>query len=179
MSYLILYALYSYPKIYLKNTFVLKEIILSSGHIIMALFGSYGVTGAFSDRAFFASILFSVLTFAFIPALNDTTDIEADREFGYITIAMVLSWKRRMQLLLAGVLIIMTLTPFTYANFGFNMILPLFVVAGGLIFVRFMFPIMNTLEVIKFHQARKIGYLYFISLNVFTVIASINLGNIF
>lgn len=178
LAYLILFTLYSYPKIYLKNTFVLKEIILSSGHIIMALFGSYGVTGTFSDRSFFASILFSVLTFAFIPALNDTTDIEADREFGYVTIAMVLSWKRRMQLLLAGLLIIMTLTPFTYTNFGFNMILPLFVVAGGLIFMRFMFPIMNTLEETKFIQARKIGYIYFISLNIFTVIASLNLGNI-
>jgi 4-hydroxybenzoate polyprenyltransferase len=178
LTYLALYTLYSYPRVHLKNKFIVKELILSSGHIIMSLIGSYGVTGAFSDRAFFSSILFTVLTFAFIPALNDTTDVEADKQFGYISIAIVLSWRRRMQLLFSGLLIVMTLTPFTYANFGFNAILPIFVVAGGLIFIRYMFPIMNTMEEAKFLQARKVGYLYFILMNIFTVIASLNITNL-
>jgi hypothetical protein len=37
---------------------------------------------------------------------------------------------------------------------------------------------MNTMEEAKFLQARKVGYVYFILMNIFTVIASLNITNL-
>lgn len=53
-----------------------------------------------------------------------------------------MTWKRRLQLTITGMLLIMTLTPFTYLNFGYNILLPIMMVMSGLIFLRFMVPIM-------------------------------------
>jgi len=179
LIYLILFTLYSYPKIYLKNKFIIKELTQASGQMIWSLMASYAIIGSFSVNAFFASILYSILIFTAIPAFADTTDIEADMEFGLTSLAIVLSWKRKMQLLIAGTLIIMTLTPLTYVNFGFNMILPIFVVAAGLIYLRFMFPIIDHYDTTILLRARKVGYIYNISLGVFFVIASINFSVFF
>jgi 4-hydroxybenzoate polyprenyltransferase len=176
LIYFILFTIYSYPSIYLKKIFIIKESIITSGMILTSLVGSYSVSNSFSSTAFFASILFSIYTFTGQPALNDTMDIEQDKMFGIKTLATILSWSKKVQLFITGVLIIMILTFLTYAQFGFNIMLPIYVVAGGSIFLRYMFPIMNRFEQTAALRAYKVSYLFILLLQIFAIIGSLDIN---
>lgn len=175
LSFLILFIIYSYPKIRLKKRVFIKEFSIFVGFIITGIIGSFAAASVFSPTAAFSSMLFGIFIFVGQPALQDTFDIEADTLFDVKTLATVLNWKRRMQLFVTGVLVIMTLTPFTYIQLKFNILLPIYVVAGGLILLRFMFPIMNNFEIIAVLKVKKSSYVYFILLQVFAVLGSLNL----
>ncbi len=140
--YLVLFVLYSYPKIHLKKIIVVKELTIVSGLLILNLSVSYAIIGSFSSMAFIGSLFFAIYGFFALPAAMDSTDIVADRIQGVNTLASIMTWKRRLQLTITGMLLIMTLTPFTYLNFGYNILLPIMMVMSGLIFLRFMIPIM-------------------------------------
>jgi len=180
--YLILFTVYSYPKIYLKRRFIIKESIIALGFPLCSLVGSYAAANRFSMNALFAATLLAIFAFMAMPALNDATDIEADKLFGVKSIAVVLNWKRKIQLLIIGVIAIMTLTPLTYISLGFNIILPIMVVAGSLIFLRFIFPIMINIEksdlinMEDLFKAKKIGYIYFVLLQIFMIIGSLSIN---
>lgn len=173
--YYLLYVLYSYPPIYLKRIMILKECIVTSGMILTSLVGNYSITNSFSKSAFFASTLFAIFAFTGQPALNDTLDIEQDRMFGVKSLATVLSWRRKMQLFILGILIVMTLTPLTYRSFEFHVIFPIFVVVGGLIILRYMFPIMNAFQQSAMMNAYKISYIYIFLIQIFSIIGSLQL----
>jgi len=179
--YLVLFTIYSHPKIRLKKRFLFKESIITLGWPLCSLVGSFAVANKFSLNAFFASILFAIFAFMGMPALNDSTDIEADKLFGVKSLAVILNWKRKLQLLIIGVVIIMTLSPLTYINMGFNILLPILVVSGSLIFLRFVFPIIvnlgnvDLIETAVLFKAKRIAYVYFILLQLFAIIGSINI----
>jgi 4-hydroxybenzoate polyprenyltransferase len=179
LVYFILYSIYSYPKIHLKKRYIIKESVVTSGFILTSLVGSYAVVGMFAKNAFFASLINSFLSFAFQPVITDTSDIEVDRIQGVKTIAMVLSWKRKMQLLITSVLIIMTITPLTYVQFGFNMMFPIYIVAGSLMFLSYMFPMINKFEQIKTLKTRKVAFIYYTFLQFFAILGSLNMNFIF
>jgi len=172
LIYFILFVLYSYPKISLKKKFLLKESILTSGIFIISLVSSYAVKNYYSINVFYSTILISIFAFVVQPAMADTIDIEADLKQGVKNLAIVLNWKRRMQLLLIGVLIIMTLTPLTYVNFGFNMILPIYTVVSCIIILRYLVPILNVFEQTMVMKARRIVGLYYVLLQIFLIIGS-------
>jgi len=180
--YLFLFTLYSYPGVHLKKKFLFKEFIIALGWPLSSLVASYAVANRFSFNAFFAGIFFAIFAFMGMPALNDSMDIESDILQGVKSLAVVLSWKRKVQLMIIGVLIIMTLSPLTYINLGFNILLPIFVVAGSLIFLRFVSPIMINVEKIEvvdvadLIKARRIAHLYFILLQIFMIIGSLNIA---
>jgi len=178
LIFFILFTVYSFPKIYLKKRFIIKESIITSGLILTSLVGSYAASGSFSPTAFFASILFSIFAFTGQPAMCDTLDIEQDKMFDVKSLATLINWKRKIQLYITGVLIIMTLTPLTYTQFGYNMLLPIYVVAGGLIFLRFMFPISNRFEQAAALKAYKISYLFMLLLQLFAIFGSLNIKSI-
>lgn len=173
LLYFLLFFLYSYPKIHLKKRFIIKELIINSAVFLTAFVGNFAVSNTFCPNVLFSTSIIFLLGFSMQPALLDSTDIEADKIQGVKTIAMVLDWRRKMQLLFLGVLVIMTLTPLTYIQFDFNMILPIYVVIGGLIFLRYLYPISNHFEATAAVQAKKIGSVYFILLQVFSIISII------
>jgi 4-hydroxybenzoate polyprenyltransferase len=140
--FLIIFGIYSYPKIHLKKIMVVKELVIVSGFYILNLSVSYALIGSYSSIAFIGTIFFSIFAFFVMPATMDSTDIDADRIQGVHTLASIMSWKRRLQLVITGMLLIMTLTPLTYKNFGFNVILPIGMVLSGLVLLRFMVPLM-------------------------------------
>ncbi len=182
LTYLILFGIYSYPKIHLKKRFLLKELVITSGLFILNLLVSYGSIGTFSTMALIGTLFFAIFGFTALPAGMDSTDVVADKLQGVKSLASVLSLKRRLQLLIIGILVIITLTPFTYINFGFNMLLPIFVIISCLVFLRFMFPLMNKVDPIMANMdndvilktKRSIIIFNFI-LNAFLIIGSINL----
>lgn len=140
--FLILFGLYSYPKIHLKKIMVVKELVIVSGLLVLNLSISYALIGSYSSMAFIGSLFFAMYGFFAMPAAMDSTDIDADRIQGVQTLASVMTWRRRLQFTITGMLLIMTLTPLTYINFGFNMLLPIMMVMSGLVFLRFMVPLM-------------------------------------
>lgn len=185
LLYLVLYATYSHPKIRLKKRLIMKEATLSFGWVLCSLIGSYSVKGTFHPPALYAGILFGIFTFSVNPAVNETMDIEEDRKFGINSLGVVLSWRRKLQLLIFGFLFIMTITPLTYIQFGFNIILPILVVATSLIFLRYSFIIMSKIEQstlsheffqIEIRKAKRLMGAFLIIFQIFMVFGSLNIN---
>ena len=109
-----------------------------------------------------------------MPAFHDITDVKEDEIFGVRTMAIVLSWTRKVQMLMLFLLAIMTLTPLTYVNLGFNIVLPIVVVAMGLVVLRYLVPLSSAFERTLFIKARKISYVYYFFIHIAMVIATLN-----
>jgi 4-hydroxybenzoate polyprenyltransferase len=183
--YLFLYVIYSYPKIRLKKRLILKEATLSFGWVLCSLIGSYAVKDTFQPPALYAGILFGIWAFSVNPATNETMDIEEDRKFGVKSLGVVLSWRRKLQLLIVGFLFVMTITPLTYVRFGFNVVLPIFVVAASLIFLRYAFIFVTKVEQstlsyelsqIEIRKAKRMMGAFLILFQILTVMGSLNIN---
>jgi len=181
--YFILFFLYSYPKVHLKKRFLVKESVISSGLIIVGLSGSYAILGSFSPMVFVGFLLFAVFAFLTMPTGFDSTDIVADKLQGVKTIASMLTWRQRMQLAMTGMLVIMTITPFTYVNFGYNILLPASLVLTGLVFLWLMYPMMvsvdpivNIVEKSVLLRTRKIVIIFIFVICGCVILGSLNLN---
>lgn len=177
LGWMVLFTIYSHPGIRLKKMFIVKELVCASGWPLCSLAGSFALTGTFSLPALFASLLLGTFSFLGMPALSDAFDEYEDGLYGVKTMARVLNWKRKVQLLGLAVLVMMTVTPLTYAQLGFSVILPISVVALSLMLLRLAIsPIMDKFELQTALRARKLTYLYFILTQILIVISSLNLG---
>ena len=181
-----LFGIYSYPKIHLKKRFLVKESVISSGILIIGLSVCYAILGTFSSMVFIGFLMFSIFAFFAMPTGFDSTDIEADKLQGVKSIASILTWKRRLQLAITGMLVIMTITPFTYINFGYNMLLPISIIMGGLVFLRYMFPIMmsvnpvvSSMDMSILMKTRKIIVTFIFVISICLIVGSINLSFLF
>ena len=174
LMYFFLFNVYSYPKIRLKRRFLFKESIIALGIPLTSLIGIYAVSHSFVVHAFFASILFAIFTYMAQPVFTDSTDVEEDIVAGVKSLATVLSWKKRVQLLVTGWLAVIALIPLTYSMFEFNVVLPVYAVAGGLAFLCVVIPMLSEFEDAAFSKARKITYMYFILLQLFFVIGTVD-----
>jgi len=132
---------YSVPPIRLKRRFLMKEITLSTGLIVSILVGS-AAAGRIPSSLFLPGLSFAICGIALYPTFYDALDIQADRREGCKTIAMILSQKRRLELSTFGLLVIMVTTTMTYGYFSLNIICPILIVFGGLLFLRYIFPLL-------------------------------------
>ena len=173
-SYLILFTIYSHPMIRLKKRYIIKELVVASGYIFTTLIGGIAVAGTFQPTYIYAGVLYFFFSFMGMPAFHDITDMKEDEIYGIKTMALVLSWKTKIQMLTLFILAIMTLTPFTYARFGFNMVLPIIAVAMGLVVLRYLIPLSEAFERALFLKTRKIAYVYYILLHIALVVATLN-----
>jgi len=169
--WLVLFLAYSMSEIRLKRRFLWKEGTVAIGFFLSVLTGALAA-GSISTTVVFAAIFFGLFIFSSVPAFRDTTDINEDRLYGVKSLASILRWKQRLELLILFVLATMTLTPLTYANFGFNMILPIVVVAMGFLHLRYLFPLLNRLEEKSFSKATKLELSYFIFIPISMIIGS-------
>ena len=183
LLYFAMFALYSYPKIHLKKRFLVKESVISGGILVIGLSVCYAILGTFSPMVFIGFMMFSIFAFFAMPTGFDSTDVDADKLQGVKSIASKLTLKRRLQLAITGMFIIMTITPFTYINFGYNMLLPILVVLGGLVFLRNLVPIMmsinpavNTVDMAIIMKSRKTIVMFIFVISICLVIGSLNLG---
>lgn len=174
LLFFVLFTTYSYPKIRLKKRFLLKESIISVGIPITSCIGMYAVSNSFSVDAFFASVVFAVFSFLAQPALNDSTDIEEDKVAGVRSLAVLITWRRRIQLLVTGVLVVMVLTVVVFTLADFTVILPVYAGVGGVILLWFMIPIMGGFEQERVLRARKTAYVYYLLLQVLFVVSSLD-----
>jgi len=175
LTYLFLFTIYSHPVIRLKKRFIIKELTVASGYILTTLIGGFAVAGKFQSTFVFAGVLYFFFSFMGMPAFHDITDVKEDEIFGVRTMAIVLSWRRKVQMLMLFILAMMTLTPFTYTRLGFNAALPVVVVAMGLIVLRYLIPLSNAFERSLFITTRNVAYVYYILIHVVLVISTLNI----
>ncbi len=179
LTWFILFSLYSYPRVRLKNMILVKEVVVSSAWPLCSLIGSLAVTGSVSIPALFSGLLFGTFIFLVQPALVDSLDVYQDGLYGVNSLARVLSWKRKVQMLTLGALVIMTITPLTYSRMGFNVILPISVVAFSLVLLRWgIYPLSRGFELQSVMRSRKIMYIYFLGLQAILIVSSMSLLNI-
>ena len=174
LSWLVLFLTYSHPKIRLKNKTIIKEATPPIGTFLCMIIGAL-VNGSIPPSVLFAAGLSAGFIFFSLPAFRDSTDVKEDKMFGVKSLATILSWKRRLEMVILCVLAIMTLTPLTYMNFGFNVIFPIIIVAMSLIILRFLFPLTNRLEQINIEKGVKYVASYFFISQIFMVIASLQI----
>ncbi len=175
ITYLFLFTIYSHPVVRLKKRFIVKELTVASGYILTTLIGGFAVAGKFQSTFVFAGVLYFFFSFMGMPAFHDITDVKEDEMFGVRTMAIVLSWRRKIQMLMLFILAMMTLTPFTYTRLGFNAALPVVVIVMGLIVLRYLIPLSNAFERTLFIKTRNIAYVYYILIHVVLVISTLNI----
>ena len=177
LSWFIVFTLYSIPIVRLKKRFIIKEVTTSSGQIFTALMGGFAVSNAFNLSVIFAGLVFWLFTFLGLPAFADTLDVKEDALFGVKTIGRALNWRRKVQLMGVGVLFMMTVMPLTYAQFGFNVILPIASVTMGLIFLRWgIMPLMGNYDAALMLRGRRIFTIYVLATQVVVILSTMNLG---
>jgi len=162
VGYLVLGFLYSYPGIYLKKHLLMKETITALGPIFYGLFGMYGTTNAFSLNTFFSSIIFFIFVFTVIPLL-DQSDLEEDRARGMNSLALNTSHQQRIYLAVAGMVIILLLSPLTYLYFNYNILAPILLWLMGGQLLRYIIPLAQnpeTADLAKTWQTVYNFYLY-------------------
>lgn len=151
--YYTVFTLYSYPRIHLKKRFLVKETVISTGMIMIAMSVSYALIGTFSTMVLFGFILFSVFAFCAMPTGFDSTDVTADKIQGVHSIASMTTYKQRIQLAMGGMILIMTVTPLTYKTLGYNILLPVSITVMGVAFLALLYPVMKSLD----HTTRNIS----------------------
>ena len=169
---LTLFWAYSNHKMYFKKKTLVKEGFPSIGYFICVISGAL-IGGSISITVIFAGIFSALFIFFGLPAFRDTPDVEVDKMFGIKSLATILPWKQRLEMVILFILAIMTLTPLTYMNFGFNVIFPIVVVAMGFLVLRYLFPLLNRLEQTQYKKALKYMTSYFFLSQFSMVLASI------
>jgi len=174
MSFFVLYIAYSHHSIRLKKRFLLKEATIAAGLFISCLVGGFSA-GAITPAVIFFALFMSSGTIMVAPTFVDHTDRVEDEIFGGKNLATILKWKRKMELVIAFVLIVMIITPLTYINLGFNVVFPIIVVASCLLFLRYLFPILNKFEEKGYKRAFTAMYCFWFSIQAALIFGSLPL----
>ena len=176
LTFFILFIVYSHSKIKLKMRLFGKELTIFSGWPLCSQIASFAVSNNFSYHALYTSILFGTFAISVMPIFVDATDIEEDIKFGVKSFSTLLEWKRKAQLMIFGVLFIMTMTPLTYILYKASIIIPIIVVFMSLIFLKLMSPIMQKYDQVQVLKAKRIGHIYFIVFQLLIVLSTIQLS---
>lgn len=177
LSWYAVFFLYSLPYVRFKKMFIIKEVTSSSGQIFTTLMGGFAVSNAFNLSVVFAGLVFWLFTFLGVPAFADTLDAKEDAAFGVKTLGRALGWKRKVQMMGLGVLFVMTVMPLTYAQLGFNVLLPISTVVLSLVFLRWgIMPLMTTYDTSLVLRGRRMFTIYLLATQIMIIIGTLNLS---
>jgi len=173
LVYYILFYLYSQPSVRLKKRFLGKDFIQFIGNPLCGLIASFSVLNRFSPLTFYVSLLTGLYMLTMGPVLNDSSDLLEDREFGIKSLSTLLSWKQKVQLMIVGLLFMMTIMPFLQLQFGANLIIPVISVGMSIILLGLTYPVAAQYDEEKVMKARSFAKIYFFSFQVLFVIITI------
>ena len=176
LFYWVVFYLYSFPGIRLKSRFLMKDFVIFSGFPLCSLVGSYAITGTLSMAVLVSGFLFAIYSSAANPIFGDSLDMAEDAKFGVKNLALLLSWKRKAQLMIFGVLFVMTVTPLTYVQLGFNMLLPILTVLMSLFLLKQLIPIMGAFDSTRVASVRKYVYGYMVVFELLVIIGTLNIN---
>jgi len=145
IAFLTLGFFYSYPGVYLKRYLLMKETLSASSPIFYGLIGMYGTTNTFTMGTFFFNILIAIFVFTVIP-LVDQSDLKEDKLRGMNSLALNTSHQTRIYISIAGLIIVLLLTPLAYLYFNYTIIAPIFIwILGGQL-LRYLIPMAKNYE---------------------------------
>jgi len=144
VAYTALCLAYSTPRIRFKKMFLLKEATMAAGCFLLSLMGGATV-GSISTPVIFIGAFLFAYTMVGAP-LDESFDVKEDERYGCKTLAMVLSWRKIISLMIFFTLVIMTLTPLTYRQLGFNTLFPIIMVGSCGISLSLLFSLLSRAE---------------------------------
>jgi len=172
-TYFVLYYLYSYPRVRLKMRYLGKEFVLFMGWPICSQIASYAITNTFSIFTLYATIMVGFFVITVGPIFGDAVDYQEDKDFGVKSFSTLLSWPRKVQLMLSGVLFNMIMTYYLYLQFNFNVLIPVTVTASSILFSYLVYPLIKVYDNTQIDKAKKIAEVYMISFQLILVFSSI------
>ena len=166
------FIVYSTPHVRLKKRLILKEGTPALGYFLATIAGAKAV-GPITLPVMFGGMMSGIFIFFSLPAFRDTQDVKEDTLYGVKSLATILPWKRRLEMVIICVLGIMTLTPLTYANLGLNVIFPIVTVAMGFVLLRVLLPLHKGIEEKRFKTALKFGTSYFFLIQISLILGAL------
>ncbi|MBW1887219.1 MAG: UbiA prenyltransferase family protein [Deltaproteobacteria bacterium] len=173
--YFVLFSLYSFPLVRLKKMFIIKSLVTATGPSFTMILGGIAASGTIGTPILFAAAVQGTFMFFLLPGLADSFDIEEDRAFGVRTMAMVLSWTQKVQLMTLSVLVVMGAALYGYQYLGFNLSLPITVALLSIVMLSRVTKLFKGYNEEMARGVRKVAYAYFTFLPVFMAIGTMNL----
>jgi 4-hydroxybenzoate polyprenyltransferase len=135
LAYLILGFLYSTEPIQLKKRYLMKQLIIAVGTLIVVLVGAY-TAGGFATPILYMMVLHFIICMGLNPLL-DIRDVRGDRMMGVKSIPVIWGPEMTIRLYFASIIIIGGATLVGYSSMGFNLAMPLLVlmIVGAWIYV--------------------------------------------
>ena len=159
--YFVLFSLYSYPKIRFKKMFIIKSLVTSTGPSLTMLIAGVAVGGIITTPLLFAAATEMVFMFFVLPGLADSFDLEEDKAFGMKTLAMVLNWTQKVQLMMLSVFIVFTAGIVGFYYLGFNLVLPSGITLFSVIMLKEITPLFKGYNEEGARRVRKVAYGFF------------------
>jgi len=169
--FLVLFLSYSNPRIRLKKKIIMKEGTVAIGLLISTFIGGV-LAGAITPGVVFQGMFFFFGTFIIYPIFVDYQDREEDKKYGMKTLAIILGWKTKMEMAIFYVLTVMVVATLAYSNLGFNVIFPVMVVGSCLLFLRFLVPIINRFEKLRYTKAMKSMFIFWMIIQTALIVGS-------
>lgn len=169
--FLVLFLSYSNPRIRLKKKIIMKEGTVAIGLLISTFIGGI-LAGAITLGVIFQGMFFFFGTFIIYPIFVDYQDREEDQKYGMKTLAIILGWKTKMEMAIFYILTVMVVGTLAYSNLGFNVIFPVMVVGSCLLFLRFLIPIINGFEKLRYTKAMKSMFVFWMIIQTALIVGS-------
>lgn len=173
--FLVVLTFYSYPPVRFKKMFIMKSVVTSVGPSWSLLIGGLAVSGAITAPLLFVSVLEAMFVFMMLPALADSFDVKEDAQFGVKTLAMVLSWKQKIQMMAVAVVAYFGATMLSYNYFSFNVIVPAAVTIFSVALLNQLRKMPEDFEPDFTTMTRKLAYAYYVLMPLFMAIGSMYL----
>lgn len=173
--FLVFLTMYSYPQIRLKKRFVLKSLVTSVTPSWSLLIGGLAVSGNITLPMMFVAVIEYVFVFLNLPGMADSFDIKEDTEFGMRTMAMVLSWRQKIQMMMIAVIIYFGATMLFYDYLGFNLVVPITVTFFSVVLLNQLRKMPEDFNNESTTLVRKIAYAYYVFMPFFMAIGSMSL----
>jgi 4-hydroxybenzoate polyprenyltransferase len=154
--------------------FLVKELTIAAALPILGTAGAYAATGRFSLEAFLGTLTVGFLGFTVQPAVNDATDIEEDRQQGVQSLAVRLDWPAKLNLMLAGVLVVIVAIPVFYWLGEFNVWLPVVGLTGVVAYLVFFLFTRHDIPNDPV-RGRKFVHLYVLIVEIAFLIGALNI----
>ena len=160
LTYYSLFFIYSHPKIRLKTRFLGKDFTIFLGNPLCSLIASFAVLNTFSPLTIYTGVLTGLFMVTAGPVLNESVDLLEDKKFGVKSFSTMLNWERKVQLMIAGVLLLMTVIPLIQLRHGANIFIPAIPVGISLVLLRLLIPLTKQFEQDKIIKAKRFGKIY-------------------
>ncbi|MCW4050898.1 MAG: UbiA family prenyltransferase [Candidatus Bathyarchaeota archaeon] len=179
-AFFVVFFVYSMPQIRLKRMFLVKELVIASGFMFSSVIGSTAIINGLYTPSIFMGLVSAVFGFLVTPAINDSFDVEEDKQFNIKSLATVLSWQNRVIMLGMAVTFISVMSIVGNLRFGFGDIFPVSIILASLLVLRYLPPIYRNFEITSVLKTRKIFKGYYFFINIMFIVGSLNLPfNIF